>query len=728
MSRTAWKFLQDLAAGTLQDVAISVGDSLLTALYKLQGQVSPLKDRTTVLERNVQGSVLLDLDGASSPYYLTAEQSHKPLIIFFNPPTGMTVYLDDQPDNPSVYTMFNCGNDPLTVVMAGSSLVLEPVRWAMIAYGYGGQSIIIDFPMVLPEADYGDITVTAGGATWTIDDGVIDYDKLATALQTLINGKIDSTEKGAASGVAPLNASSKIDLTYLPDSVLGNLKFKGTWNANTNVITSADPALNGNPVPAASSSNEGYYFIVQTAGATNVDGITDWKVGDWCLSIGTAWTKIDNTDSVTSVNGQTGIVTLGSDNISEGAVNLYFTAARAIAAITNVTHGTMLNAATAKATPVDADIVGIGDSAASFEQKKTTWAQIKSTLAAYFTTLYLSLPPSDGVVVRTSATTAVARTITGTANQVDVANGNGTAGNPTLSLPSTLIAPGSVKVTTTLDVGATGSSFPGWIAQFTANANTYSQISHQNKSAGASASGDLVVTADDGTDTTHYINLGINSSGYSVAGWTISGARDGYLYTATTHLSIGTASAKDLIFHTGGTLAANIRLRIMSDGEWRLNNGGSGTSGHVLTCKGANQAPVWQYPTLDTYNYITTTDYSVTSTSYAVVNAAVRLTSLPAGKYFIICVAQLAAGNSDVDAWLGIHAGTSGSTTLVTGGEAPVRPRQAANSYPTYAYEIPVTVFGWATITAGQVIEPKVKSSSGAVGILNCSITAMRIG
>lgn len=43
-------------------------------------------------------------------------------------------------------------------------------------------------------------------------------------------------------------------------------------------------------------------------------------------------------------------------------------------------------------------------------------------------------PSSNGVVVRTSAGNSAARTITGTANEVAVTNGDGVAGNPTLAL------------------------------------------------------------------------------------------------------------------------------------------------------------------------------------------------------------------------------------------------------------------------------------------------------
>jgi hypothetical protein len=47
-----------------------------------------------------------------------------------------------------------------------------------------------------------------------------------------------------------------------------------------------------------------------------------------------------------------------------------------------------INAATEKTTPVNADTLGVIDSAASNVLKKVTWANIKATLKAYFDTLY----------------------------------------------------------------------------------------------------------------------------------------------------------------------------------------------------------------------------------------------------------------------------------------------------------------------------------------------------
>lgn len=114
--------------------------------------------------------------------------------------------------------------------------------------------------------------------------------------------------KGQANGYAGLDADGKIGVNFLPQSVLGATKFKGFWNAVTNVITSSDSTVNGLPIPPASDTNEGWYFIVSSSGATSIDGISDWVLGDWIISMGTIWSKVDNTDALISWNGRTGNV------------------------------------------------------------------------------------------------------------------------------------------------------------------------------------------------------------------------------------------------------------------------------------------------------------------------------------------------------------------------------------------------------------------------------------
>ena len=106
------------------------------------------------------------------------------------------------------------------------------------------------------------------------------------------------------------------------NSLIGSTIYKGTWNASTNT-----------PTLTSGVGTRGWYYIVSVAGTTNLDGISDWFIGDWAIFDGTAWQQVDNTDAVVSVNGQTGAVSLTTDNIPEGTTNLYFLNSRARAAL-----------------------------------------------------------------------------------------------------------------------------------------------------------------------------------------------------------------------------------------------------------------------------------------------------------------------------------------------------------------------------------------------------------
>jgi hypothetical protein len=133
---------------------------------------------------------------------------------------------------------------------------------------------------------------------------------------------------GVANGVATLDGSGTVPISQLPAAVLGALSYQGTWNASTNT-----------PTLTSSVGTKGYYYVVNVAGSTNLNGITDWQIGDWAVYNGTAWQKIDNTDAVTSVNGYTGTVVLNAADV--GAVP-YTGATTAVdlnaKSLTNVSH------------------------------------------------------------------------------------------------------------------------------------------------------------------------------------------------------------------------------------------------------------------------------------------------------------------------------------------------------------------------------------------------------
>ena len=127
------------------------------------------------------------------------------------------------------------------------------------------------------------------------------YDQPIAIAYTAVSGLGTAATKdaGVANGVATLDGSGTVPISQLPAAVLGALSYQGTWNASTNT-----------PTLTSSVGTKGYYYVVNVAGTTNLNGITDWQVGDWAVFNGSTWQKIDNTDAVTSVNGYTGTVVL----------------------------------------------------------------------------------------------------------------------------------------------------------------------------------------------------------------------------------------------------------------------------------------------------------------------------------------------------------------------------------------------------------------------------------
>ena len=162
-------------------------------------------------------------------------------------------------------------------------------------------------------------------------------------------GTASTKDAGVANGVATLDAGGKVPVSELPAAVLGALNYQGTWNASTNT-----------PTLTSSVGTKGYYYVVSVAGNTNLDGITDWLVGDWAVYNGTVWQKVDNTETVTSVNGQTGAVVLTTTNIAEGT-NQYFTQSRArqsLSAGTGISYDNTTGVITNSSPSLGGDVVG----------------------------------------------------------------------------------------------------------------------------------------------------------------------------------------------------------------------------------------------------------------------------------------------------------------------------------------------------------------------------------
>ena len=172
--------------------------------------------------------------------------------------------------------------------------------------------------------------------------------------------------------------------------ITSGLSYKGTWNASTNT-----------PTLTSSVGTNGFYYIVSVAGSTNLNGVTDWQVGDWAVFNGTVWQKLDQTDIVTSVAGRTGAVVLttadigGLGTIATQAANNVTITGGSISGITDLAiadggtgASTAANARTNLGLVIGTDVLSPTGSAASltsfptFNQNTTgTAANVTGTVA-----------------------------------------------------------------------------------------------------------------------------------------------------------------------------------------------------------------------------------------------------------------------------------------------------------------------------------------------------------
>jgi len=105
------------------------------------------------------------------------------------------------------------------------------------------------------------------------------------------------------------------------------------------------------------------------------------------------------------------------------------------------------------------------------------------------------------------------------------------------------------------------------VGQFSSNVNAYSQINSQNTSNGTAASGDYIITADNGNDTENFINLGIGSSNYNYPSYPAYRPNDGYLLINGGNLLINSQTPNKVVkVMVGGSANSDIIATVSNIG------------------------------------------------------------------------------------------------------------------------------------------------------------------
>ncbi|HEY9046101.1 MAG TPA: tail fiber domain-containing protein [Ohtaekwangia sp.] len=228
--------------------------------------------------------------------------------------------------------------------------------------------------------------------------------------------------------------------------------------------------------------------------------------------------------------------------------------------------------------------------------------------------------------------------------------------------------------------------------------DNYLQINVRNNSAGGSASSDVVATSNNGSESANYIDMGINSGGYTNTTLPVlGGANTAYLYSTGNDFVIGNGTAtRPIRFFTGGFTNANERLRIDGTGRvgiansaptealdvtgnFRLSgafmpNNLPGTSGFILQSNGTDNAPAWISPS----SFISGTGWALDGNNVAALRTLGTTSNfdLPfitnnTERMRLTTVGSLGLGSSTFDGTnpekLLVDAGTTTSYNLMTG-------------------------------------------------------------
>ncbi len=159
--------------------------------------------------------------------------------------------------------------------------------WANLAAAYAGIPSIIRNGKV-----FGVITAGVISEYWWNDASQLaDGDEIPYAQggTTLTPDQVDAIDNA--------NSPNSGNPFATMADILAGVVYQGVWNATTNT-----------PTLTSSVGTQGHYYVVSVAGTTNLNGITDWEIGDWAIFNGAVWQKVDNTDvtggnaNITSIN------------------------------------------------------------------------------------------------------------------------------------------------------------------------------------------------------------------------------------------------------------------------------------------------------------------------------------------------------------------------------------------------------------------------------------------
>ena len=367
---------------------------------------------------------------------------------------------------------------------------------------------------------------------------------VTSAIQTQLNAKQSTSEKGQANGYASLDGSGKVPVSQLPNSIM---EYQGTWDASTNTPTLADGA-----------GSVGDVYRVSVAGTQDLgSGNITFDVGDYAiLNASLVWEKADTTDAVSSVNGQTGSVTVNAINELTGDVTAG-PASGSQSKVATIANAAVTGAKIATDTITDSNIA----SAAAITLSKLASLTASRALES----------DGSGVISPSTVTSTELGYLSGVTSAIQTQLGN-KASTTLNNLGTTSINANLIPdANTTRDLGASGTSWNNlYVNVINQSRSNMNRNGVQRGQLRAVISSDAVTRPDATTLNGLYLRGGDNARDNFSIFTSNNNSADS---VATTNVDIqtgnktaGTGNSGDITFKTG-TSAGGARGKISLDGS-----------------------------------------------------------------------------------------------------------------------------------------------------------------
>jgi len=206
----------------------------------------------------------------------------------------ITLAAGDILNGGGAFTLNQSGNETIT-------FNLDTGGAGAATYGSTSDSIKID---TITLDAYGRVTAVATGATGQVNSIGTGSSTTISIGGNAINPTVSAVTAAVANAGTALATGDQIYdfVTGQIANIPSGLSFEGSWNANTD-----------SPDLSTATPDNGQFWIVSVAGNTDLDGITDWEVGDWAIYVSTGagtdgWQKVDNSSTLSGF-GDTNQVT-----------------------------------------------------------------------------------------------------------------------------------------------------------------------------------------------------------------------------------------------------------------------------------------------------------------------------------------------------------------------------------------------------------------------------------